>query len=370
MLWHAMPPELNTARLMAGAGPVPMLEAATGWESLSVAFDAQAMELSAQLRALGEAWTGASSDRAIAAAMTMVTWLQSASAQAKLRAKRGTAQAAAYMEALAATPSLPEIATNQITHAVLAATNFFGINTLPIAVKEMDYFVRMWNQAALAMDAYQAQTAINTLFEKVEAIVPIVASGAVGTGPADAVRKLTATAFSAGAPNGGLPLEQAVTQLVGQAGASMQQLTEPFQQSTSLFSQTRNIASGNLADAEDARMGLLGVSPLSNHPLAGGSGPSRGAGLLRADALPGAGGSLAQTPLMAGLIDKPTTAAMVPAAASSAAQPAAAVGPAPLGAIGHGAQSGASSRPGLAVPARLASEPDEADQETSDHDDW
>lgn len=28
MLWHAMPPELNTARLMAGAGPAPMLAAA------------------------------------------------------------------------------------------------------------------------------------------------------------------------------------------------------------------------------------------------------------------------------------------------------------------------------------------------------
>ncbi len=30
MFWHAMPPELNTARLMAGAGPAPMLAAAAG----------------------------------------------------------------------------------------------------------------------------------------------------------------------------------------------------------------------------------------------------------------------------------------------------------------------------------------------------
>lgn len=45
MLWHAMPPELNTARLMAGAGPAPMLAAAVGWQTLSAALDAQAVEL-------------------------------------------------------------------------------------------------------------------------------------------------------------------------------------------------------------------------------------------------------------------------------------------------------------------------------------
>lgn len=54
MLWHAMPPELNTARLMAGAGPAPMLAAAAGWQTLSAALDAQAVELTARLNSLGE----------------------------------------------------------------------------------------------------------------------------------------------------------------------------------------------------------------------------------------------------------------------------------------------------------------------------
>lgn len=42
----------------------------------------------------------------------------------------------------------------------------------------MDYFIRMWNQAALAMEVYQAETAVNTLFEKLEPMASILDPGA------------------------------------------------------------------------------------------------------------------------------------------------------------------------------------------------
>ena len=81
--------------------------------------------------------------------------------QAQKRALQATAQATSYTTAMATTPPMPEIEQNHITHAVLEATNFFGVNTVPIGLNELDYFVRMWNQAAGAMDVYQAETALN-----------------------------------------------------------------------------------------------------------------------------------------------------------------------------------------------------------------
>jgi len=364
MFWHALPPELNTARLMAGAGPAPMLAAATGWTALAAALDGQAVELTARLNSLGEAWTGGSSDKAIAAALPMVTWLQTASTQAKTRGLQATAQAAAYTQAMATTPSLVEIAANHITTAILSATNFFGINTVPIAFNEMDYFIRMWTQAAVAMDIYQAETLANTLFEKIEPMTSILDPGMSQS------MSSTSPLLGMASQVTGIPAEQlqATAGQVAQFGGPMQQLSQPAQQMSSMFSQMGSSGgTGTGLGDDEAQMGLLGASPLPNHPLAGGSGPSTGAGLLRGETLPGAGGTLARTPLMTGLIDKPVSPSVMPAAAagSSATGGAAPVGG---GAMGQGAGAGGSTRPGLTAPAPLVQEREEDDWD--DQDDW
>ncbi|WP_276050632.1 PPE family protein [Mycolicibacterium elephantis] len=424
-----MPPELNTARLMAGAGPAPMLQAAAGWEALAVFLETQADELAASLAALASAWSGSASERAVAATMPMVIWLRTVSAQAQKRALQATAQANSYNLAMATTPPLPEIEQNHITHAVLEATNFLGVNTVPIAVNEFDYFVRMWNQAAGTMDVYQAETALNILFEPIMPMKPIVipgvgegaASAALGQAatmaPGAAVRNAAiaqvgaqASVESAGLQTGravsqanqaavhaegqaqrtqnahqlgpqdamqqgmqtgmqmGAHLGSTLAQLPQQAGQMvmqpMQQLTQPLQQVTSMFGQF-----GSLGGSDKAQMGLIGAAPLSNHPLAGGSGAGAGAGLVRAASLPGAGGTGTRTPLLANLIGETKPVAVSPGATAGAgvagvAPVGAGGGIGPLGAMGQRGTSGGSKQ-GLKAPSVL---PQDLGEEEDD--DW
>ena len=437
MIWHAMPPELNTARLMVGAGPLPMLQAAAGWEVFAIELETQADELAGSLAALSAAWSGTASERAVAATMPMVVWLRTVSAQAMKRAAQATAQASSYDMAMITTPPIPEIEANHVTHAVLEATNFLGINTVPIGVNEFDYFVRMWNQAAGAMDIYAAETALNILFEPIMPMKPIVIPGVgeAATGAAlgqaaamtaGAVARETAIAHvgaqatieSAGLQTGRAAAQanQMATTAEGQAqktqnaqqfaqqdqvhqGAQqamqmgmqvasqlgstlgqlpqqasqmvmqpMQQLTQPLQQVTSMFSQM------GLGGDKAAQMGLIGTSPLSNHPLVGGSGAGYGAGLVRAASLPGAGGTAARTPLMSRLVGaeiEPTVSPVSVAAGAAAGASAAGLAPVgsgggagPMGMMGHGQKSGGSKQ-GLTAPSPLA-----YDLAEDEEDDW
>jgi len=439
MIWHGMPPELNTARLMAGAGEAPMLQAAAGWEALAIFLETQADELAGSLAALSSTWSGTASERAVMATMPMVIWLRTTALQAQKRALQATSQASSYATAMATTPPIPEIEENHVTHAVLEATNFLGINTVPIGVNEADYFIRMWNQAAGAMDAYQAETVANTLFEPIPPMTPIVipgvgestvgaALGQIGAqAPGAAAREAPiahvgaqATVESAGLQTGrgAAQANQAATPAEGQAQKAqnaqqfsgqqdqpqqaaqqgmqmgmqmasqlgstlgqlpqqasqmvmqpMQQLTQPLQQVTSMFSQM-----GGLGGDKSAQMGLIGAGPLSNHPLAGGSGAGSGAGLVRAASLPGAGGTAARTPLMSTLVGaepEPPVSPVFVAAGAAAGATAAGLAPVgsgggagPMGMMGHGSKSGGSKQ-GLTPPSSLA-----YDLAEDEEDDW
>jgi PPE-repeat protein len=281
----ALPPEINSGRMYAGAGSGPLVAAAASWEGLASELGSAATSYRAVVADLTGTWGGPSSLSMAAAATPYVAWMSTTATQAEQTASQLTSAIAAYETAFAATVPPPLIAANRSLLAALVATNIVGQNTPAIAATEAQY-AEMWAQDAGAMYGYAGASAAATTVTPFNPPPPT-------TNPAGISTQAAAVTQAAASP----------------AGAAQNTLS---QVPTTL----QSLATGT----------NLGVANVLNNPWVTdfetiGGGAQGYVGAYGASVVTGAGSLFIPNPMinaaeMAGVLAAKTPAAAVPAAAA------------------------------------------------------
>lgn len=159
MDFGALPPEINSARMYAGAGAESLLAASVAWDELATELATAASSYQSVIAGLTSGpWLGPAAIAAAAAAMPYAVWMGTTSGQAEQAAGQARAAVGAYEAAYAMTVPPAVIAANRALLAALVATNFFGQNSPAIASTEALYS-EMWAQDAAAMYGYAGSSA-------------------------------------------------------------------------------------------------------------------------------------------------------------------------------------------------------------------
>ncbi|MFZ0714886.1 PPE family protein [Mycobacterium sp.] len=324
MDFGAFPPEINSARIIAGPGSGPMLAAASAWDTLAAELQSGASSYGSAISELAGEWQGPSSALMEDAATPYVAWLNAAAGQAEQTAAQARAAAGAYQSALTAMVPLPEIAANRTQLAALTATNVFGQNTPAIATTEAQYG-EMWAQDATAMYGYAGSSAAAAR------VTPFTTPPST-TNPAGAASQAAAVTQASGTATGN-GVQSALSQLTSTITSALQNLASPAASSTSSTSLLSTLLNDLGVTSTSGTTGIAGLgstgesllNTLVTLPIS----DTAFFGLFTAlDAI----GPLIGTPMNVAL-----TQAMIPPVAAAGGFPMAA---APMAAAGVGAAAG------------------------------
>lgn len=159
MDFGSLPPEVNSARMYAGAGSSPLVAAASVWSRLAAELNSAAAGYEAIVTGLtGQDWLGPASASMAHAVAPYVDWMNATAARAEQAATRARQAATAYETALASTVHPAAVDANRNQLSALVSTNVLGQNTPAIAVTEADYG-EMWARDAAAMYGYAGESA-------------------------------------------------------------------------------------------------------------------------------------------------------------------------------------------------------------------
>lgn len=188
MDFGALPPEVNSARMYAGAGAAGLVAAAAAWNGIAVELSTAASCFeSIVTRLTTEPWLGPAALSMAAAAKPLVAWLNHAAESSAFAAAQAVASAAAFETGLATTVAPAQVAANRAQLAQLVATNLLGQNMPAIAAVEACYG-EMWAQDAAAMYGYATASALagrlNPLIAPSASTTPGIAGQAAAVGQA------------------------------------------------------------------------------------------------------------------------------------------------------------------------------------------
>ncbi|PKT99829.1 hypothetical protein CWI46_03515, partial [Neisseria meningitidis] len=139
-----------------GPGSAPMLGAAAAWCGLASELRAAAESFASITSDLASgAWQGPAATAMTQAAAPYAAWLCTAAAQSESAASQAGAVATAFEAARTAIVSPVIINANRALTALLANTNFFGLNFPAIAAAE-GLYEEMWAQDVAVMSGYHA----------------------------------------------------------------------------------------------------------------------------------------------------------------------------------------------------------------------